>query len=502
MDAARTKIVVTIGPATCERGTLVALAEAGMSAARLNAAHADPDWHRAAIALIRSTLPNMPVLLDIPGRKIRTTHLLHEPRFAAGDRIVLTTDPSFDGRMKVPVSYANLHQDVKPGDIILADDGTLRFEVEAVQGPDIVCRAAGAGVLRSRKGINVPLVNLNTALVTDPDCEMVALACETGVDFIGVSFVESDDHVRAIRALVGAKAPRILAKIENQSGLDHLGEIIDAADAIMIDRGDLSVETSLETLVIYQKRIIDSARERGKPVVVATEMLHSMLDNEFPTKAEVADITNAVLDGCSATMLSGETAIGRYPVAAVRTMRRVADAAFQHLQTRPHTPRRSSGSGPPQAIEDAIAMILRELPVTKVVAITFSGYAARMLSARSVAQPILAISSDQSLARALNLCSGVEGIHFDGAIVRGSADHIKECIRQLYEMGKLNSNDLILVTGAVYPRSGTRMNTIQIHRLTDLIEEFDWPPAAASPEPGSHAAGANAGAAIANGSSK
>ena len=478
---AHTKIVVTIGPATCNRESLLALAEAGMSVARLNGSHADTEWHRTAIQLIRSLLPNLPILLDIPGRKIRTVSLAHEPHFAAGDKIVLTTDVTFDGHTKVPVNYVSLHADVKPGDIIVADDGTLRFSVEAVEGLDIICRATRCGTLRSRKGINVPFVKLNTSLITQRDRQVVAFACELGVDFVGISFVESAAHVHAIRELAGGKTPQILAKIENQGGMDHLDEVVDAADAIMIDRGDLSVETSLETLVIYQKRIIDVARSKGKPVIVATEMLNSMIENDFPSKAEVADITNAVLDGCSATMLSGETAIGRFPVIAVQTMRRIADAAFAHLGTRPRSSYGSSdNSTPSEAIGDAIAMILRSVPVTKVVAITRGGYAARMLSARSVAQPIFAISDDAAMARLFNLYSSVEGIHFNAPFPSGSADHIKACIRMLYSLAKLDQSDLILVTGVVYPRSGTRMNLIQIHKVSDLIEEFAWASTASS----------------------
>lgn len=478
-----TKIVATVGPATCDRQSLLALAEAGMSVARLNGSHSELEWHREAIGRIRSLLPDIPILLDIPGRKVRTITLAHEPRFAAGDRLVLTTDVSFDGHTKVPVNYASLHTDVRRGDVIIADDGTLRFDVEEVDGLDIICRAARCGVLRSRKGINVPFVKLSTSLVTDRDRQMIAFARELKVDFIGISFVESAAHVRAIRELAGRRTPQILAKIENQGGLDNLEEIVSSADAVMIDRGDLSVETNLETLVIYQKRIVDVARSLGKPVIVATEMLSSMTDNDFPTKAEVADITNAVLDGCSATMLSGETAIGQFPVVAVQTMRRIADAAFPHIRSRRPMTERTTGSSAQQAMEDAIALILRSLPVTKVVAITRGGYAARMLSARSVAQPILAISDDQEMTRSFNLYAGVEGVYVDVPFPRGSADHVKACLRRLYELEKVHGDDLILVTGVVYPRSGTRMNLIQIHQIADLVEEFGWKRSASAPVP-------------------
>lgn len=468
----RTKIVATIGPASSDEATLRAFVSAGMSVARLNGSHANLDWHRDAIALLRRVVPDVPILLDIPGRKVRTTLLAHEPVFAVGDRIVLTTEPGHDGREKVPVSYADLHRDLKAGDVIFADDGTLRFTVEGVAGRDITCRAEVAGTLRSRKGINVPMVRLNMALVTDRDRQMVEFAKTHGVDFVGISFVESAAHVEAIRELVGGRSPQILAKVENRGGLDHLEEVVGAADAIMIDRGDLSVETSVEHVAVHQKRIVEAARAANKPVVVATEMLHSMIDHDFPTKAEVSDITNAVLDGCSATMLSGETAVGRHGLAAIRTMRGVADAATAHRRAE------SSGREPrptvPEAIAGAIASMLRSLPITKVVAITRSGYAARMLSSLSVAQPILAVSDDAAMARAFNLYAGVEGVHFDAPFPRGSADHVKSCIQQLYTRGKLDAADQILVTGVIYPNSGTRMNLVQVHAVSDLIGVFGW----------------------------
>ena len=467
------KIVVTIGPATNSRASLLDLAAAGMSVARLNGSHADLAWHRAAVGLLRETVPTIPILLDIPGRKVRTISLAHEPSFGVDDRIVLTTDVAFDGHAKVPVNYESLHKEVKAGDTIFADDGTLRFTVVSVHGRDIVCRAMTAGTLRSRKGINVPFVAINAPLVTDGDRQMIAFASELGVDFIGISFVESGAHVGAVRDLVGRNTPRILAKVENQRGLDRLAEIVHEADAIMIDRGDLSVETNLAHIALHQKRIIESARRAGKPVVVATEMLHSMVTNDYPTKAEVVDISNAVLDGCSATMLSGETAIGKHPVAAVALMRSVLDASFDQMQTRLNdaTKRDVVAS---QGMIDALALLLRSVPITKIVAITRSGYAARMLSARSVSQPILAISDDEAAARSFNLLSGVEGFYSDAPFPRGSADHIKACIQHLYDVSRLSSEDLLLVTGVIYPRRGTRMNMMQIHKVGDLIEEFGW----------------------------
>ena len=468
----RTKIVCTIGPRTESEEDIAALAEAGMDIARLNGSHNTLDWHAAAIARIRKVVPNIPILLDIPGRKIRTGNLVHEPTFALGAIIVLTTDPSHDGRVKVPVNYAGLHDDLRADNIILADDGTLRFVVVKVEGQDIHVRAETAGQLKSCKGVNVPFVKLRTALVTDRDRNMMKFASNNGVDFIGLSFVESAEHVAAFRKLTNGGHPRIVSKIENQGGLDNMQEIIAATDAIMIDRGDLSVETNLESVSLFQKRIIQTAREAAKPVIVATEMLHSMINSPTPTKAEISDISNAVLDGASATMLSGETAIGEFPVEAVKTMSRIAKAASSYLHGEDGNGRRPAAV--PQAVGEAIALMCHSLPITKIVAVTRSGYAAREIAARQPRQPILAVSDDEYAAKSFNLLAGVEGIHVDVPFSRTSTDHIVKCLQALWQRGKLADDDMVLVTAVGYPRAGSRMNLLQTHVVGDLAETLSW----------------------------
>ena len=467
----RTQIVATIGPATASPEMLRELAHAGMSVARLNGSHNELDWHADTIALIRETLPNTPILLDVPGRKIRTTQLKIEPRFKAGDEIVLTTDASYSGNDKVPVNYPSLHEDLKAGDKVLADDGTLSFNVTKVVGEDIVLEAECDGQLKSRKGINVPFVQLRTPLITQRDRDMMAFAVEHGVDFVGISFVESARHIDAIRELGDGAWPRIVAKVENQGGLNNVEEILDATDAVMIDRGDLSVETNIENVAIYQKRVLQAAKEHNKPVIVATEMLHTMIEARNPTKAEVSDITNAVLDGCAATMLSGETAVGGYPVEAVKTMRRIADAAMDHV-VGSDTPHENFET--PRAMGDAIALICNELAITKIVAITISGFAARLVSARALRQPVLAVSNDKMAARSFNLLQGVTGIHLDIEFSRTSTDHIADCLEALFNRGDLTLDDVILVTSLGYPRSGNRMNLIQTHRVSDLAQSLNW----------------------------
>ena len=470
-----TRIVATIGPVTASADQLKALSEAGMNVVRLNGSHADLDWHAQTINLVRETLPGVPILLDIPGRKIRTLMLKEEPKFSKGEVIILTTDEEYDGVEKVPVNYSDLHIDLKPGHTVLADDGTLRFEVKKVCERDIYLCAETAGCLRSRKGINVPFVNLQTKLITDRDRAMVDFAKCCKVDFIGISFVESKDHVEAIRELVAGSWPRIVSKVENQGGLENVEEIVNISDVIMIDRGDLSVETNLEELLLFQKHILEIANSYGKPVIVATEMLHTMIDNPFPTKAEVSDITNAVLDGCAATMLSGETAIGANPKEAVKVMRGIADVASGHLQrTLDNEVGDENSRSVPQAMDAAISVICRQLPVTKIVAVTVSGYAARMVAARRPRQPIIGVSNDIMTARSLNLLPGTEGVFFDIEFSRKSTDHLVECIRQLWYSGKLVDEDLVLVTALGYPNSGNRMNLIQTHLVSDLIQTLEW----------------------------
>lgn len=470
-----TRIVATIGPATNNPDSLLALKNAGMNIARLNGSHNSLEWHAEVIRLIHEVLPETPILLDIPGRKIRTTQLTTEPVFQAGDTIILTTDTSHDGSVKVPVNYSDLHSDLQAGQTVLADDGTLRFTILKIEDRDIYLRAETPGCLKSKKGINVPFVKLNTKLVTDRDRTMIAFAQTNGVDFIGLSFVESKEHVEAIREIIQPLSfPRIISKIENQGGINNMSEVIEASDGIMIDRGDLSMETELDSIALKQKEIISCARRYAKPVIVATELLHSMIENNFPTKAEVCDISNAVLDGCAAVMLSGETAVGKNPIEAVSLMRRVVEKSEEYkrkIRDRNDSP---VGSAVPVAIGDAIEIICKESPITKIVAITRSGFAAKTLSIRNLMQPIIAVSDDSTAAKSFNFFPGVTGVFYPEKFPRDNLDHVIHILKQLWQQQHLSENDHILVTAVGYPNSGNRMNMIQTHSVSDLRKVFGW----------------------------
>jgi pyruvate kinase len=323
----------------------------------------------------------------------------------------------------------------------------------------------------------VPFVTLNTQLVTERDRQMIRFAQENKVDFIGLSFVESKTHVEAIRELIKPLSfPRIISKIENQGGMNNMEEIIEVSDAIMIDRGDLSTETDLDSIAIRQKEIIRSARRYANPVIVATELLHSMIENSFPTKAEVCDISNAVLDGCAAVMLSGETAIGNYPVEAVSLMCRVVEQSenYKRKIERENRPSASLRSAIPVAVADAIEVICNESSITKIVAITRSGFAAKTLATRNLSQPIVAVSDDEIAAKSFNVYPGVEGVFYSQKFPKDNLDHVVGVLKFLRESGKIADEDLILVTAVGYPSSGNRMNMIQTHLVADLAKTLGW----------------------------
>jgi len=465
----KVKIIATIGPKTANKVFLKKLEKAGMSIARLNGSHNTLLWHDTTIRLIQDVLPNIPILFDIPGKKIRTIQLKHEPKFNKGDKIVLTTDQSFDGSIKVPVNNLNLHLSLSKNDIILADDGTLKFTVINVQNKDIICKAQSSGQLKSAKGINVPYVNIKGPLITERDRKLISFCKRNKVDFIGISFVESAEHVEKIRKLIKGQSPRIVAKVENSNGLKNVDEIAQATDVIMIDRGDLSTETDLENLAIYQKEIIKSGSAYSKPVIVATEMLHTMIENPIPTKAEVMDISNAVIDGASATMLSGETAIGKYPIESIKIMKKVSDSIIFNI---------NKGSDKtidiPEAIGKSIVQLCNMLPITKIITLTISGYAARMISSEFPRQPILAVSNDKMAARSFNILQGTKGIHVDVKFRKDSLEHVMECLEILWKRKEIKKSDCILITSLAYPNKGRRMNNIQTYYVSDLIKNLKW----------------------------
>ncbi len=463
----KNKIVATIGPATNSPDILKKMFSAGMSIARLNGSHNTLDWHRKTIKLIKKTIPECPILLDIPGKKIRTAKLTHEPIFKRNDILILTTKAGFNGEKKISLTNDKLHIFLKKNDILYADDGTLKFTVLKILGKDIHIKANVSGKLKSSKGINVPHVNITGNLVTSRDKKMIKFAEKNKVDFVGLSFIESGQHLKKIRNLIKGQIPKLVAKIENQRGLDNKKDIIANSDCIMIDRGDLSTETDLKNLPKNQKIIIQSCLENAKPVIVATEMLDNMIENPYPTKAEVLDIYNSINDGATATMLSGETAVGMHPIDSIKVMKKISENAINY---RRNNIKNFDNKGTAEAIKNLCDF----LPITKVVAITISGFAARVVASKGIAQPILAVTNNEDLARGFNIYSGTKGVYCKTKFYKNSLDHIPQCIKYLWKTNEINKKDMILVVSLAYPGPGRRMNLILTHYVKDLIKVLSW----------------------------
>ena len=372
------------------------------------------------------------------------------------------------------VNYLDLPKNVEIGDNIVMDDGSLTLVVDDIVSQDVICHAKFAGVIRNGQGVHLPRPSVRSEFLTEKDRELIAFAQRTGFDFIGLSFVETASDVLSVRDVIGTGGPHIISKIETRESMNHLEETMDVSDAVLIDRGDLSVATRPETVALLQKTIINQANRSARPVIVGTEILQSMVKHSVPTKAEISDITNLVLDGATAIMLSSETAVGDFPVEAVAFMRRVADSASESMHSSPKTVDNESKGDVPHVMGEAIGLICSQLAITKIVAITISGYAARSIAAIRPGQPILAVSNDLEAARRFNLLRGVRGHYVDVPFVRHSLDHIPQCIEALWRRGELLDEDLILVTAVSYPKSGNRMNLIETHLVADLKVSLGW----------------------------
>ena len=411
----RTKIVCTIGPATASETDLQALIEAGMNVARLNFAHGDHAEHGAVLARIRALVERLEtpiaVLQDLAGPKVRIGTVANGSiTLEAGHPLVLTTDPVEGSTSRVSVSYTNLPREVKAGDGLLLADGTIQLRVERVTEVDIHCRVVVGGRLSAHKGLNVPSGLSGLPILGEKDLSDLRFGLEQGVDYVGLSFVRTVEDVHTARAHIealGGQVP-VIAKIETQAALDHFDAIADAADGIMIARGDLSLETPFTRVPVVQKQLIAKANRRAKPVITATQMLYSMVSSVQPTRAEVADVANAILDGSDAVMLSEETAVGAHPVRAVEVMAAIARETEGGVL--PDAPPLSSMELPlteKEAVVQAACQLGARLRSDVIVTITATGETARFAAKCRTRQPILALTSNRDTYRRLALVRGV-----------------------------------------------------------------------------------------------
>ncbi len=406
----RTKIVCTLGPATRSREAIAGLMDAGMNVARINFSHGTTEAHAATVELVRQLArareQPIAILGDLQGPRIRIGGLAAPATVVPGDDVVLC----YDERARpgeIPVTYEGLATDVNVGDRVLVDDGLIELMVLEIDGPRVRARVVHGGEIKEHKGLNLPGVDVSAPSVTEKDRVDAEFAVAHGLDYLALSFVRRADDIAALRDLVG-KSLLIVAKIEKDSALRNIESIVRESDAVMVARGDLGVELPFEEVPIAQKAIIRLANQIGRPVITATQMLESMVENPRPTRAEASDVANAILDGTDAVMLSAETAVGSYPRFAVQAMRRIITEIEQHTQPRPPQDRRVTGAATTaETIAAATATAVRMLGTPCVVVFTKSGSSARIVSAQRPPVPIVVLTDIPRTYTQLALAWGV-----------------------------------------------------------------------------------------------
>ncbi|MGO4534268.1 pyruvate kinase [Leifsonia sp. 2MCAF36] len=469
----RAKIVATLGPATSSYDNIRAIIDAGVDVARMNLSHGSYEVHEGVYANVRKAADDagkpVAVLVDLQGPKIRLGKFEAGPyELAEGDIFKITTEDIIGTKEISSTTFKGLPQDVKAGDYLLIDDGKVRVRVVEVEGQVVTTEVIVAGPVSNNKGINLPGVAVNVPALSDKDEADLRWGLKLGADLIALSFVRNAadiERVHEIMAEEGRKVP-VVAKIEKPQAVDALEEIIEAFDAIMVARGDLGVELPLEAVPIVQKRAVELARRAAKPVIVATQMLESMISSPVPTRAETSDVANAVLDGADAVMLSGETSVGEYPTVTVQTMAKIVTSTEEHglerilpLGTRPRT---QSGAITLAAVEVADFVEAKFLCV-----FTESGESARRMARIRSRIPILAFTPEESVRRRMSLFWGVE------SFVVGRVTHTDQMVAQVDEALKstgraVDGDKVIIISGSPPGIPGTT-NDIRVHKVGDVL---------------------------------
>jgi len=471
----RAKIVCTLGPATSTQERINALITAGLDVARLNLSHGTHADHLRSYQLVRAGSDaigrSVGVLADLQGPKIRLGEFPGGPvQLAVGDEFTITTDDIPGGRHEASTTYQGLADDVRAGDRILIDDGNVQADVTGVAGTRVRTRVVVGGRVSDHKGINLPGIAVSAPALTAKDQEDLRWALAAGVDIVALSFVRSPDDAMLARKIMneaGRSRVPLIAKIEKPEAVRVLPEIVDAFDGIMVARGDLGVELPLEQVPAVQSRAIALARERARPVIVATQMLESMISAPRPTRAEVSDVAGAVVEGADAVMLSAETSVGAYPVETVATMARIVSAAEDNSLRAEHSltrmPTTTGG-----AIARAAAEVGAIVGAKALVAFTMTGETARRLARYRSPIPLLAFTTEPATRSQLALTWGVET--FIVPAVRHTDDMVHEVDSALVRLGRCAIGDKIVIVAGSPPGSPGKTNALRVHRIGDAIE--------------------------------
>jgi pyruvate kinase len=467
----RAKIVCTLGPATASAETLTALVEAGMDVARLNFSHGTRAEHELAYDRVRAASEQVGrpvgVLADLQGPKIRLGRFAEgRADWRAGDQVVITTEDVVGTRERVSTTYAGLAGDVRSGDRLLVDDGNVGLVVRAVRGRDVLCDVVEGGVVSDHKGLSLPGVAVSEPALSGKDVDDLRYALGLGVDLVALSFVRSPSDLEPVLAVMAQESCRrpVLAKLEKPEAVADLAAVIDAFDGLMVARGDLGVEMPLEQVPLVQKRAVQACRERAKPVIVATQMLESMITHSRPTRAEASDVANAVLDGTDAVMLSGETSVGAHPIQVVATMARIVDSVESDGATGVPALR-----DPPRTRGGSIAMAAIEvgtrLGASALVAFTQTGDTVRRLARYRCRIPLLAFTPDPLVRSRLALSWGVE------TYLTPAVEHTDEMVgavqAALLASGRGRVGDVVVIVAGSPPSTPGSTNMLRVHRLGD-----------------------------------
>jgi pyruvate kinase len=467
--------VCTLGPATNTPQQVGALVAAGMDVARLNLSHGTHADHEKAYRMVRqasdATGHSVGIMVDLQGPKIRLGTFAGGPvELEQGAEFVITTRDVPGDATICSTTYEGLPGDVSVGEQILVDDGRVRLEVLRVDGQDVTTRVVVPGKVSDSKGLNLPGVNVSVPALTEKDAEDLRWALRLTADVVALSFVRSAKDVEAVRRVMdeeGVHLP-VIAKIEKPQAIDNLPEVIKAFDAFMVARGDLGVECPLEDVPFLQQQVVDAARRNAKPVIVATQMLESMISAPRPTRAEASDVANAVLDGADAVMLSGETSVGAYPIEAVRTMARIVEATEDHGMARISAidwqPRTRGG-----VIAKAAAEVAERVGAKYLVAFTSSGDSARRMSRLRCAIPMLAFTPVPIVRSQLSLSWGLET--FISEPVEHTDEMVRQVDEQLLQIGRVQEGDLVVLIAGSPPGLPGSTNALRLHRIGDAVNE-------------------------------
>ncbi|HEY4243422.1 MAG TPA: pyruvate kinase [Kofleriaceae bacterium] len=468
----RAKIVCTLGPASSTPERIGELIEAGMNVARLNFSHGSHEDHAKMLQTVRSEAEKrgraIAALLDLQGPKIRVGRFANgQIELRPGAELTITTENVLGDEKRVSTTYQGLPRDVKPGDQILLDDGYLSLAVTGIEGPEVRTIVVTGGILKNNKGINLPGVEVSAPALSEKDRTDIGFALRHGVDYVALSFVRKPEDVLEAKRLLtveGISIP-VIAKIEKPQALERLGDIIDAADGVMVARGDLGVELGPEKVPLWQKRMIEETNKRGKIVITATQMLESMITQPRPTRAEASDVANAVLDGTDALMLSGETASGVHPIEAARTMARIIEEIEKSAYYRANTAVPDLQLAvPANAIAHAALTAARAMKLKTIVTVSESGGAARLVSEYRPDAHIVCLTTNEVTFRRLALIWGVT------PVLIGPAATTEELIDRvegtLIERNLAQPGEHVLITMAVPVGAGLQTNVLKIHQIS------------------------------------